>query len=133
SGFDPDQLASLFDPYAGEGAASAAAGGLGLPICRQIVERMGGRIWAESNSGHGATMAFDLTAERAWLETEEASNVAELSELQLQAQPHVLIVDDNATNRVVAQALCEMFGCTSECAEDGLEAVEAVQSKRFDL
>src|SRR5690606_10950273 len=58
SGFDPDQLASLFDPYAGEGAASAAAGGLGLPICRQIVERMGGRIWAESNSGHGATMAF---------------------------------------------------------------------------
>ena len=44
-----------------------------------------------------------------------------------------MIVDDNATNRVVAQALCEMFGCTSECAEDGVEAVEAVSSRRFDL
>jgi CheY-like chemotaxis protein len=42
-------------------------------------------------------------------------------------------VDDNATNRVVAQALCEMFGCTSETAEDGVEALEAVQERRFDL
>ena len=47
--------------------------------------------------------------------------------------PHILIVDDNATNRVVAQALCEMFGCTSETAEDGVEALEAVQERAFDL
>jgi CheY-like chemotaxis protein len=32
---------------------------------------------------------------------------------------HVLIVDDNAANRLVARTLCEMFGCTSECASDG--------------
>ena len=55
------------------------------------------------------------------------------SDLNLTAQPHILIVDDNATNRVVAQALCEMFGCTSAHAEDGVEAVEAVKSGRFDL
>ena len=42
-------------------------------------------------------------------------------------------MDDNATNRVVAQALCEMFGCTSETAEDGVEAVECVKERRFDL
>ena len=46
---------------------------------------------------------------------------------------HVLVVDDNATNRVVAQALCEMLGCTSEAAEDGLAAVDAARSGRFDL
>ena len=34
---------------------------------------------------------------------------------------------------MVAQALCEMFGCTSETAEDGVEALEAVQQRRFDL
>lgn len=132
-GIEPERLERLFEASAPDGAA-AAPNGLGLPICRQIVEAMGGRIWAEANGGQGATFAFDFSAERAWLESEEeASNVSELSELQLQAQPHILIVDDNATNRVVAQALCEMFGCTSECAEDGQEAVEAVQSKRFDL
>ena len=46
---------------------------------------------------------------------------------------HVLIVDDNAVNRLVATSLCEMFGCTSECVEDGATAVEAAASGRFDL
>jgi two-component system, sensor histidine kinase len=94
---------------------------------------MGGTIRAEPNAGKGATFAFELKLPRAYIDRGGETNVSELTELQLQAQPHILIVDDNATNRVVAQALCEMFGCTSECAEDGLEAVEAVQSRRFDL
>jgi CheY-like chemotaxis protein len=46
---------------------------------------------------------------------------------------HILIVDDNATNRMVAEALCEMFDCTSEQVADGVEAVEAAKSGRFDL
>jgi len=45
----------------------------------------------------------------------------------------VLVVDDNATNRMVAEALCEMFDYTSECVVDGLEAVEAARTGRFDL
>ena len=45
----------------------------------------------------------------------------------------MLVVDDNATNRMVAQALCEMFDCTCEAASDGLEAVEAARAGRFDL
>ena len=45
----------------------------------------------------------------------------------------MLVVDDNATNRMVAEALCEMFDCSSESAEDGLEAVEAARTGRFDL
>jgi CheY-like chemotaxis protein len=94
---------------------------------------MDGRIWAENNTGRGATFAFDLFAPIAFIEREEPTNVADLDSLHLQARPHVLIADDNATNRVVAQALCEMFGCTSETVEDGQEAVEAVQSRPFDL
>jgi two-component system, sensor histidine kinase len=46
---------------------------------------------------------------------------------------HVLIVDDNPTNRMVARTLCEMFGCTSENVDNGEDAVEAVASGRFDL
>ena len=41
------------------------------------------------------------------------------------------MVDDNATNRMVAQSLVEMFDCTSESAEDGEEAVEAARSLPF--
>ena len=43
------------------------------------------------------------------------------------------MVDDNATNRMVAESLCEMFECTSESVTDGVEAVDAARSGRFDL
>jgi len=133
AGIPQDKLATIFDPFHQAPGQQPGGAGLGLSICRQIVEVMDGRIWAESNIGQGATFAFEVSAPRADLERQAESNVAELSDLSLQAQPHVLIVDDNATNRVVAQALCEMFGCTSECAEDGLEALDAVKSRPFDL
>lgn len=130
-GVDPERVDGIFEPFVhGSGPDGA---GLGLAICRQIVDRMDGSIWAENNTGRGATFAFDLSARRAIIEQEAESNVSDLSELELQSQPHVLIVDDNATNRVVAQALCEMFGCTSELAEDGLEALAAVQARAYDL
>ena len=49
------------------------------------------------------------------------------------AQAHVLVVDDNAINRKVAEALCGMFDCTVECACGGQEAIEAARGGRFDL
>jgi len=127
-GVDPARIDQVFDHGAGPDGA-----GLSLSICRHLVEQMDGRIWVENNIGRGATFAFDLSAPRAILEQEAPSNVSTLNELDLQARPHVLIADDNATNRVVAQALCEMFGCTSETVEDGQEALEAVQVRSFDL
>ena len=130
-GVDADKVDAIFEPFVhGSGPDGA---GLGLSICRQVVDRMGGRIWAENNAGRGATFAFDFDAVRAVPQVEAASNVQTLDDLELQATPHILIVDDNATNRVVAQALCEMFGCSSETAEDGLEALDAVVSRSFDL
>lgn len=130
-GIDPTRVDMIFEPFVhGSGPDGA---GLGLSICRQIVDRMGGRIRAGNNHGRGATFSFTLEAPRAETAETQASNVEELPDLDLQDSPHVLIVDDNATNRVVAQALCEMFGCTSETAEDGVEAVECVKERRFDL
>ena len=130
-GVDADRVDVIFEPFVhGSGPDGA---GLGLSICRQIVDRMGGRIWAENNAGRGATFAFDLEVERTRVEAAPASNIQSLSDLEMTTSPHILIVDDNATNRVVAQALCEMFGCTSETAEDGVEALAAVQERQFDL
>jgi two-component system, sensor histidine kinase len=128
AGIEADRIGTLFEPFA------PGAAGLGLALCRQIVDRMGGRIWAENNPGRGATFAFDLEVERTEVEAVGPSNVEVLAgDRGAAAQPHILIVDDNATNRVVAQALCEMFGCTSETAEDGVEALEVVRERRFDL
>jgi two-component system, sensor histidine kinase len=133
AGVHAEHIDTIFEPFVHGSAQNGA--GLGLAICRQIVDRMGGRIWAENNPGQGATFAFDLDVERTKVDAAASSNVETLGgdSDDLADHPHILIVDDNATNRVVAQALCEMFGCTSETAEDGVEAVEAVQERRFDL
>ena len=103
--------------------------GSSLALCLRVIERMQGTIRADSNVGAGTTIEFEYPAGVAI--AEPGDPVAEMGGLKRSA--HVLVVDDNATNRMVAEALCEMFDCTSECVEDGLEAVEAARTGRFDL
>jgi signal transduction histidine kinase len=61
-GISPDELESIFMPFQrGSGSASAQPGtGLGLAICKRIVERHGGRIWAENAVGGGAVLYLSL-------------------------------------------------------------------------
>ncbi|MDR3513490.1 MAG: response regulator [Caulobacteraceae bacterium] len=121
--------ARLSQAFEGQGVAGASHGGLGLALCRRIVERMGGELRAEDNVGAGATIVFEFPAAEAITEMEQADR----DTVAVKRAAHVLVVDDNATNRMVAEALCEMFDCTSECVEDGLEALEAARTGRFDL
>jgi CheY-like chemotaxis protein len=121
----PERLRTLFDAF--EQRASYGTG-LGLALSRRVVELMGGRVWAENNQGAGLTIFFEF-------EARACDSPTEIGEAPKPAAPlsgHLLIVDDNATNRMVAQTLVEMFGCTCETAEDGMQAVEAVTRRRFD-
>jgi signal transduction histidine kinase/AmiR/NasT family two-component response regulator len=118
------KLARVFDP---DGGPTGEGGSLSLSLTRGIILAMKGSIRAESNVGRGMTIVFGLMAPA-------AQTVAPVEPLREPASgPHILIVDDNATNRMVAEALCEMFDCTCETVEDGIEAVEAARGGRFDL
>jgi len=99
---------------------------LGVLLARRIVEELGGRLADEVNTGAGHTVVFEMELEAAAAQLEPERRTTSRS-------AHVLVVDDNATNRMVAQALCEMFDCTCEAACDGQEAIEAVRNGRFDL
>ncbi|HET9160533.1 MAG TPA: HAMP domain-containing sensor histidine kinase, partial [Caulobacteraceae bacterium] len=92
-GLAPDKLARIFEPGVGDGD-----GRLGLALCRRIVEGMHGAIRAESNVGAGSTIAFGLVAQRV-----EAPKAEELVQARSIRKAHVLVVDDNATNRMVAE------------------------------
>ena len=60
-GFNPMYVNKLFQPFARLHSEQDFEGsGLGLAICKRIVTRHGGRIWAESELGHGATFFFTL-------------------------------------------------------------------------
>jgi PAS domain S-box-containing protein len=60
SGFDPKHAENIFLDFKRLHGREIPGTGLGLPICRRIVKRHGGRIWAEGRPGEGATFCFTL-------------------------------------------------------------------------
>ncbi len=127
-----ESLAHIFSPLgqSSDDHPEGLTAGLGMALASRIVSAAGGMIRAEPNPGAGVTVIFEFIAAPASMETAADATVS--GEAASRAA-HVLIVDDNATNRMVAEALCEMFDCTSEQAVDGVEALEAVQARAFDL
>ena len=99
---------------------------IGVVLAREIVEGLGGSLRNEGAGSASETVIFEILLPIASETPVEEPQPAERS-------AHVLVVDDNATNRMVAQALCEMFDCTCESANDGAEALEAARGGRFDL
>jgi signal transduction histidine kinase/ActR/RegA family two-component response regulator len=123
---------NIFNPFnTGHAGREGAGAGLGLAICRQIVERQGGSIAVDRSPQGGARFRFTVVLSEAGPEMRKARR--QIAEPTPHETVHVLIVDDNATNRFVAGKMLELFGCTSETAENGQEAVERVSARPFDL
>jgi CheY-like chemotaxis protein len=126
--YDAKYLQHMFDDVA-PASRSALGVALGLALAGRSIDAMGGRLRAEPNTGAGATISFEIDLKGAEAITEEAVQ----AETQSGRSAHVLVVDDNATNRMVVEALCEMFDCSTESVADGIEAVEAAKAGRFDV
>ncbi|MGV3578617.1 ATP-binding protein [Brevundimonas sp.] len=123
--------ATIFEPFnTGQAGREGAGAGLGLAICRQIVERMGGTIGLTRSPQGGARFHFALDLPACGPEMRAAEIVAEPTAHETL---HVLVADDNQANRFVASNLLEMFGCTCEVVEDGAQALEAASRRPFDL
>ena len=130
-GVGEEAARAIFEPFnTGQAGREGAGAGLGLAICRQIVQRMGGEISVGRSDRGGARFVVSLRLPPAEAHLRgEARMEAPTPHETL----HVLIVDDNATNRFVAGKVLELFGCTFETAENGREAVDRVQAAPFDL
>ncbi len=129
SALSPAYLRQMFDPSHAGVERGEMGVALGLALAARRISALGGSILAEPNIGAGASVAFSFAAHDA---VEEA-RPAPAEEGFAHRRAHVLVVDDNATNRMVVEALCEMFDCSTESAVDGLEAVEFAREGRFDV
>jgi len=90
--------------------------GLGLPICRALVEEHGGNIWIESSLGHGATFSFTLP-----LASNASPVVASRND---PSQPVILVVDDSAPAREMLRDILESEGYQVAEADGGAAALQ---------
>ncbi|MFP4069737.1 MAG: response regulator [Verrucomicrobiota bacterium] len=97
--------------------------GLGLTICRELALLMDGRIEVDSKLGKGSTFTLEVPLELAVHAGADAVPFnPELADL------HVLIVDDNETNRDIYQRICAGWGYRSAIACDGMEALNLMEA-----
>lgn len=132
-GMTPEQLSRLFRPFAQAEVSTArryGGTGLGLFICRNLAEMMGGEITAESTPGAGSTFRVRLPLPAAYGAAETSEDAAEAVELP---PLRLLVADDNPVNLAVARALLEAAGLAIETAADGCAALERLRQETFDL
>ena len=120
-GIAPDVLPQLFQPFVQADASTTrrfGGTGLGLVISKQIAESLGGTMGAESQTERGSTFWFEIPLREA--EVDEPAR--ELS-LQAMRDVHVLVVDDNETNRRIIRHNLAAWQMTADLAETAAEAL----------
>jgi two-component system, sensor histidine kinase and response regulator len=120
-GIPPEKQAAIFRPFTqGDGSTTRQYGGtgLGLTICRQLVELMGGRMWVDSQPQRGSAFHFVVTLDvsRQAIAPQFLPRSDELVDMS------VLVVDDNATNRRILVDLLSSWGIQTTATANGIEA-----------
>lgn len=140
-GIAPDVQARLFTAF-GQADPSTnrryGGTGLGLVICKRLVEAMGGGIGLRSEVGAGSVFRFHVGlapgGASALPDADPAAAVRKAGRPDRAVAPcRLLLAEDNETNRVLTATLLRRHGHTVVEAGDGVEAVQAAQHEDFDL
>jgi len=151
-GIPPDKQELIFEAFSQADASTTrrfGGTGLGLTICTRLVTAMSGKIWVESEPGHGSTFYFTLpflAAQKDAIPLPQSPRntatiapeipAAPLSSTRQETTPEraldILLVEDNPVNQIVGRRLLEKAGHTVTLASNGREAVDRSQGHLFD-
>ncbi|MEK7763664.1 MAG: response regulator, partial [Nitrospirota bacterium] len=136
-GITAEQQARLFGAYSQAEVSTArkyGGTGLGLMICCQLVELMGGAMMVESVPGKGSSFTYFTSLLPAIQRTTSAHPVKpSIASMVDRTTPlRILVVDDNEINQVVACKFLQKLGCQVEVARNGREAVDSIARATYD-
>jgi signal transduction histidine kinase/CheY-like chemotaxis protein/HPt (histidine-containing phosphotransfer) domain-containing protein len=128
-GIAPEKQKRIFESFAQADASTTrryGGTGLGLTISARLVELMGGRIWVESEVGKGSVFHFTVS-----LGLREGLPARQIPEKLANLDGlHVLVVDDNATNRRILEEMLKNWRMRPATADGGLTALEMLAEAR---
>lgn len=134
-GIPEDRLPFIFERFdqAGKAKRTREGAGLGLPITKQLVELLGGRIQVQSIMGGGTSFTVLLPFETVKNPVLHKAELPSAYQRKGGEPFHVLIVEDNAMNSRYLENLLQKWGLTYTTADDGLVALQATEKEVFDL
>ncbi len=137
-GLDEEQISRLFSAFSqADTSVTRKFGGtgLGLVISRSIAHMMQGDIWVESSLGQGSTFycsaIFTISPKQQNIESLDTRN-ADYASIPT-GIGHILLVEDNEINQLIAEELLQKNGYTVDTASDGQEALDMLHKKPYDL
>ncbi|MCA9988019.1 MAG: response regulator [Anaerolineales bacterium] len=132
-GIPPERKDKLFESFSQvDNSTSRKFGGtgLGLAISRQLAQMMGGKIWVESKVGSGSNFQFTIIVTQG----PDGDLLNYYDEQPALVDRRVLIVDDNATNRLILAKQTNSWGMDALSAQSGAEALSLLlEGESFDL
>jgi PAS domain S-box-containing protein len=136
-GIPSDKIHLIFESFsqaASDTTRKFGGTGLGLTITRRLIRLMGSDITLASEHGKGSEFHFVLQMENGQVVEKPVAKTTDGLQTLLKTKPlHILLVEDNRVNQVVATNFLKRWGVTFTIANNGLEAVELIRKRPYDL